>query len=228
MENNFKNYTVSPDGRKMVHSAEMATKRFAKKGCHGKAELCLIMVNPNKYRLFWVCIRDKKVIATLPVFKEEENIKTSGCLAMQFCEDNEMICHDDVFYVTVFNDRKHLCLKMVQCFLNEKMVRAACALHNRQVVEIKLVSLYDDFTRKYLSACWQVTYVKDELDSGFFFVDLRDGIVLEDYDFSEVQPYTIGIGYSFLAYDTYYTLRRDVNGLYVSKNHIQLTLGEKF
>ena len=228
MENNFKNYTVSPDGRKMVHSAEMAAKRFAKNGCHGKAELCLIMVKPNKHRLFWVCIRDKKVIATLPVFKEEENIKTSGCLAMQFCEDNEMICHDDVFYVTVFNDRKQLNLKMVQCFLNEKMVRAACALRNRQVVEIKLVSLYDDFTRKYLSACWQVTYFKDELDSGFFFVDLRDGIVLENYDFSEVQPYAIGVGDSFLAYDTYYTLRRNSDGLYVSKNNIQLTLGEKF
>ncbi len=228
MENNFKNYTVSPDGRKMVHSAEMAAKRFAKKGCHGKIFLSLIMVKPNKHSLFWVCLKDKKIIGTLPVFKEDGNIKNNGCLAMQFCEGNEMICHDDVFYVTVLNDRKHLCLKMVQCFLNEKMVRAACALRNRQVVDIKLVSLYDDLTHKYLSACWQVTYFKDELDSGFFFVDLRDGIVLEDYDFSEVQPYAIGIGDSFLAYDTYYTLRRNSDGLDVSKNNIQLTLGEKF
>jgi len=227
MENNLKSYTVSPDGRKVLHTAEMAAKRFAKNGCHGKITLCQI-IDQSKPRLFWVCLKGDKAIGTLPVFTEEKNLKSSGCVAMQLCEGNEMICHDDVFYVTALNAKKQLCLKMVQCFLNEEMVRTACALRNRQVVEVKLVSLYDDVTRKYLSACWQVTYFKDVLDSGFFFVDLRDGIVLEDYDFSEVQPYAIGIGDSFLAYDTYYTLKRNSDGLYVSKNNIQLSLGGKY
>lgn len=211
----------------MVHSAEMAAKHFARKGYQGKVSLCLIMVKPNKHSLFWVCLKDKKIIAALPVFKEEENIK-SGCLAMQFCEGNEMICHDDVFYITVLNDRKQLHLKMIQCFLNEKMVRAACALRNRQVIDVKLVSIFDDLTHKYLSACWQVTYFKDVVDFGLFFVDLRDGIVYEDYDFSTSETYPIGIGDNFLAYDTYYTLKKDVDGLYVAKSNIQLRLGAKF
>ena len=231
MENNclcLNDYTVSPDTGRVVCSVVAAERVFARKGCKGKVELCQIIDKSGKPRLFWACIKGGKALATLPVFKEEDNLNACGCVAMQFCSGDELICHDDVFYVTCRNAKKQLCIKMVQCFLNERMVRLACELRGRRVVSLQLVKLYDSYTRKDLSVCWQVNYFKDVLDSGFFFVDLRDGVVLEDYDFSNAETYDLGIGDTFLAYDTYYTLRKSSDGFYLIKNPLQLTLGGKY
>ena len=230
MENyKLKDYTISPDGARVVSSFNSAERLLTKKGCNGKIELCRIIDRNQNQRLFWVCLKNNKAIATIPVFKEEQNLKSGGCVAMQFCEGEELICHDDVFYVTYRNAEKKIGLKMVQCFLNEEMVRLACSLRNRRVLSVRLVKMYDYQTRKDISVCWEVTYFKDELDSGFFFVDLRDGVVLEDYDFSETETFEVGIGDTVLAYNTYYTLKKDTNGvLYLTKSPIQLTLGGKY
>lgn len=231
MENNYpdlKDYTTSPDSGQVVASVVAAERIFARKGRKGKVELVQVIDCQSKPRLFWVCLKDGKAIATQPVFKEEKNLKGVGCLAMQFCNGNELICHDDVFYVTCRNGKKQLCIKMVQCFLNENIVRLACKLRGCRVVSLQLVKLYDTYTCKDLSVCWQVNYFKDVLDCGLFFVDLRDGIVLENYDFSDAEMYDVGIGDSFLAYDTYYTLKKSSEGLYLTKNPVQLVLGEKY
>lgn len=230
MENyrNLKDYTTSPDRGRVVCSAADAERSFTRMNCKGKVELCQIIDHSGKLRLFWVCIKGGKAIATLPVFKEEENLKGGGCLAMQFCQGDELICHNDVFYVTCRNGKKQVCIKMIQCFLSEETVRLACELRGRRVISLQLVKLYDVYTRKDLSVCWQVNYFKDELDSGFFFVDLRDGVVLEDYDFSNADTYDVGIGDSFLAYDTYYTLKKSSEGLYLERNPMQMTLGGKY
>lgn len=227
MENysDLKDYTISPDSGRVVDSVAAAERIFARKGREGKVELVQVIDHSGKPRLFWVCLKAGKAIATQPVFKEEENLKRAGCFAMQFCSGNELVCHDDVFYVTCRDLRKHIRIKMVQCFLNEKMVRLACELRGRRVVSLQLVKLYDIYTGKDLSVCWQVNYFKDVLDSGFFFVDLRDGIVLEDYDFSNAETYDVGIGDSFLAYNTYYTLKKSSEGLYLTRNPVQLALG---
>lgn len=230
MENyKLKDYTVAPYCRCVVSSVNAAEKIFSQKGKTGKIELCQVIDTPGKPRLFWVCLKAKKAIATLPVFKEEKNLDSSGCLAMQMCQGNELICHDDVFYVTYRNAKKQLGLKMVQCFLSEEFVRLACALRNRRVLSVRLVKLYDTYSRKDIAVCWQVDYFKDVLDSGFFFIDLRDGVVLEDYDFSNAETYDVGIGDTFLAYNTYYTLKKSAqNSLYLTKSPLQLTLGEKY
>lgn len=225
----LKDYTVLPDGKRVVYLQQQATNLFAKQGFKGKVKLCYLIDRQNTPRLFWLCLKGNTAIANLPVFKEEKSLEGGGCAAVQFCAGNELICHDDVFYITYFNAKKQLCLAMVQCFLNEELVRQACALRNRRVVSVRLVRLYDTETCKYVAVCWQVNYFKDVLDDGFFFVDLRDGIVLEYYDFSNTETYEVGIGDSFLAYDTYYALRKDKDGtLYVAKNPVQLTLGGKY
>ncbi|MBQ8481582.1 MAG: hypothetical protein IJ532_03525 [Alphaproteobacteria bacterium] len=230
MENyKLKDYAISPDGSRVVSSFSSAERLLAKKGCKGKIELCRVIDRNQKQRLFWVCFKNNKAIATIPVFKEEENLKSGSSVAMRLCQGDELIYDDGVFYVTYRNAEKKIGLKMVQCFLSEEMVRQACSLRNRRVLSVELVKMYDYSTRKDISVCWQVTYFKDVVDSGFFFVDLRDGVVLEDYDFSETETYRVGIGDTFLAYNTYYTLRKDTNrGLYLVKSPIQLTLGGKY
>ncbi len=225
----LQDYTISPDGARVVSSFNSAKRLFAKKGCEGKIELCRVIDRNQDHRLLWVCLKNNKAIANMPVFKEEKRLQSGGCVAMQFCQGNELICHDNVFYVTYQNSQKQIGLKMVQCFLSEEMVRLACSLRNRNVLSVRLVKMYDCLTRKDISVCWEVTYFKDVLDSGFFFVDLRDGVVLEDYDFSETETYDVGIGDTFLAYNTYYTLKKDTNGaLYLAKSPIQLTLVGKY
>lgn len=230
MGNNLglKDYTTSPDSGCVVCSATAAEKLFARRANKGKIELCQTIDNAGKMHLYWVCFKNDKAIDTQPVFKEEENLKGGCCVAMQLYQGNELICHDDVFYVTYRNVKKQLCIKMLQCFLNEKMVRMACELRGRRVLSLQLVKLYDVYTCKDLCACWQVNYFKDVLDCGFFFVDLRDGVVLEDYDFSNAEVYDVGVGDTFLAYNTYYTLKRSSEGLFLVKSPIQLTLGEKY
>lgn len=230
MENyKLQDYTIAPYGKCVVSSVDAAKRIFAKGDKSGKIELCQVIDTFGKPRLFWVCIKAKKAIATLPVFKEEKNLIGSGCLAMQMCQGNELICHDDVFYVTYLNAKKQLGLKMVQCFLSEELVRSACALRNRRVLSVRLVKIYDTYTRNDITVCWQVDYFKDVLDSGFFFVDLRDGVVLEDYDFSNTETYDVGVGDTFLAYNTYYTLKKSAQGsLYLTKSLLQPTLGGRY
>lgn len=224
----LKDYTIPPDGNCVVFSEAKAEKVFAKDGLRGRIKLCQVF-EEGIPRLFWVCMKANKAIATLPVFKEEENLKTSRSVAVQICHGNELICHDDVFYVTSLNAKKQIRLNMVQCFLSEDMVRLACALRDRRVISVSLVKIYDSQTGKDIAPCWQVSYYKETLDCGYFFVDLRDGIVYEDYDFSNTETYDIGIGDTFLAYNSYYTLKKAETGsLYLQKSHIQLILGGKY
>lgn len=219
-------YTISPDHNSVISKYSHVRRIFNEMHCRGDIKLGSVLQHGQQQNMYWLCMDKHLVKAALPVFRNESNLQNGTSAAVRFCNGNELICHDDTYYLTYLNKRGELGIKMIQCFLTEELVRYACMLRNHKVLSVRLVKFFVPDDPRPLTVCWEITYYKDEVDYGFIFADLRDGIVLEGYDFSECEVYPVDVGDYVLAYDTYYKLEKSAqNTLYLRKSHLQIELG---
>ena len=187
-----------------------------------------VMVAPNREQACWVCIKDNKAICAIPVFRDEECPMNGKTYPMQRMTGNELFPkeNEETFFRTYLNKHRQIGIRAVMIFPDEELVRAACQARGRHVVSVQPVRVLDRATGKYLAAAWCVKCMDSDVDYSMCFVDLRDGIVLEGYDFENASYSEIGVGERFLAYDTYYEMKVNAVGeWYVVKSPMQASLG---
>ena len=222
---NFADCTIAASSN-VISSQKAAEKLFKKKGYQGKVGLYRVLIAPKQERAFWVCMLNNKAIATLPVFRDEDPLPVGKTYPMENMVGYEMFPKDETFFRTYLNKDGEVGIRAVMIFPDEQLARKACQARGRNVITVQPVRLFDSETNKYLAAAWCMKCMDCDVEFSISFIDLRDGIVLDGYDFEKATYANIGAGERFLAYDTYYEMKKSsVGEWYITKSPMQVTLG---
>lgn len=221
----FNDCTIATSNQ-VISSLKAAEKVFNKKGYRGDVSLNRVLIGQHQERACWVCMQDKRAISAIPVFRDEENLPVGKTYPMQKMKGNELIPKGETFFRTYTNKQGEIGIRAVMIFPDENLIRCALQSRGRNAITVQPVRLFDSKTHKYLAAAWCSKCMDCDVDYSISFIDLRDGIVLDGFDFSNATFEDIGAGERFLAYDTYYEMKKSsVGEWYVVKSPMQVSLG---
>lgn len=205
----FKDCTI-PVGRICaISSLSAAVWNFAK--LNKKGFVTLERVTKPKEQIVWVCRHQGRLLATLPVFTDETELKDAALATLVPLREHELFCHGEYFFRTYLNFNNEMCIRAVLIFPDELSVRQACRMKGFNPVRAELVRFLSGEPRQYAATGWLVECT--DAPPMFICFDLSERLRFDLVDRNQMVYETIKFKERFCVNGAWYTLERDDRGL---------------